>query len=182
MGKSTTIAWADSTLSLSMGCSHGCCLAGGHCYAETWCRRYAGRKGYCKDFRKPELFLHRLDEVLRWKDLTGTTRPGSWNMEGTSMKELPKPWLDGLPRVVFLNDLGETFDPQLPRDWLADELLAANAFSGHQGQKRPVLEQLAASPLDPGEAFLAVHAQPELARDHFLGKIAPGDARLIGNY
>jgi protein gp37 len=106
MGKMTSIAWCDSTLSLSMGCSAGCELAEGHCYAESLCHRMAGRKGYPKDFRKPELFLHRLDECLRWTDLTGTARPD-------------KPWLNNLPRVVFLNMLGETFDPALPADWLA---------------------------------------------------------------
>jgi protein gp37 len=104
VGKVTKIQWADSTLGLSMGCSSSCEL-GSHCFAERWCKRLAGRKGYPKDFHKPELFLHRLDALRKWPDLTGTKRPG-------------KPWLDGKPRLVFLNDLGETFDPALEPDWL----------------------------------------------------------------
>jgi len=104
MGERTKISYADSTGGLCMGCSEGCEI-GDRCWAMQLCKLHAKNKGYPKDFRKPELFLHRLDEVFRWKDLTGTDRPD-------------KPWLNGMPRVVFLNDLGETFDPQLPEDWL----------------------------------------------------------------
>ena len=107
MGKVTEIPWCDSTLNLVMGCSAGCELSNGICFAERWCRRLAGRPGYPKDFRKPELFPHRLAELRRWPNLTGTKRPD-------------KPWLDGMPRVVFLNDLGETFDPALPAEWLVE--------------------------------------------------------------
>ena len=108
MGK-TNIPYADDTLSLCMGCLTSC-EVGDRCWAKTWCRRMAARKGgprgYPKDFHKPELFLHRLDKALRWKDLTGTDRPD-------------KPWLHGMPRIIVLNFLGETFDPALPEDWLA---------------------------------------------------------------
>jgi len=106
MGERTKISYADSTGGLCMGCSEGCEI-GDRCWAMKLCKLHAKNKGYPKDFRKPELFLHRLDEVFRWKDLTGTDRPD-------------KPWLNGMPRVVFLNDLGETFDPALPEDWLDD--------------------------------------------------------------
>lgn len=107
MGIKTSISWCDSTLNLLMGCSAGCELTGGHCYAEALCNRMAGRKGFPKDFRKPEPFLERLDAALRWPDLTGKERPD-------------KPWLNGLPRIVFLNDLGETFDPGVSVNWLAE--------------------------------------------------------------
>lgn len=106
MGITTKIDWCDSTLNLMMGCD-GCELSGGHCYAESHVGRYAGRKGYPAAFRKPELFFERLEPALRWPDLTGTRRPD-------------KPWLDGLPRLVFLNDLGDTFTESLPVDWLWD--------------------------------------------------------------
>ncbi len=132
MSKTTNISYADSGLTLAGGCSEPCEL-GDRCWALQLCRLHAKNKGYPADFRKPELFLHRLDNALRWQDLTGTDRPD-------------KPWLNGLPRIIVLNFLGETFDPQLPRDWLADELLAANIFSGHQGQKRPILFHQAATP------------------------------------
>lgn len=145
MGIRTNIEWADSTLNPEIGCD-GCelwnekvCL---HCrkpiekirrneyrhkepnedcrrptpiltcYAGNLVTRYADQKGYPASFKEPKLFLKRLLELERWRDLTGTIRP-------------EKPWLNGLPRCVFLDDLGDTFTESLPLDWLAqpaDEL------------------------------------------------------------
>jgi protein gp37 len=87
------------------------------CYAGILVGRHHGKKGWPASFDRPELFLHRLDPALRWPDLTGQTRPG-------------KPWLDGLPRTVFLNDIGDTFTESLPEDWLAP-LLPRMAASPH---------------------------------------------------
>jgi protein gp37 len=42
-----------------------------------------------------------------------------------------KPWLDGLPRLVFLDDMGDTLTESLPRDWLAP-LLPRLAESPHR--------------------------------------------------
>ena len=95
MGIKTNIDYCDSTCNLMVGCD-GCELLPGHCYAAKLVGRYAGHKGWPKDFSKPELFLDRLDEALRWRDLTGTERP-------------EKPWLNGMPRIIFLNDLGDCF-------------------------------------------------------------------------
>ncbi len=110
MSKDTHIEWADSTLNLQMGCD-GCELwnrkAGvKHCYAGTLTDRYGGRKGYPDTFEQPKLFLDRLDAALKWSDLTGKERPH-------------KPWLSGLPRMVFLDDMGDTFTESLAIDWLA---------------------------------------------------------------
>lgn len=44
--------------------------------------------------------------MLDWPDLTGTERPD-------------KPWLNGYPRIVFLDDMGDSFTKSLPLDWLA---------------------------------------------------------------
>lgn len=121
MSKDTHIEWADSTLNLQMGCD-GCELwnrAKGvkHCYAGTLTDRYGGRKGYPDKFEEPKLFTERLDVALKWPDLTGKERPG-------------KPWLNGLPRMIFLNDMGDTFTESLPLDWLAP-LLPRMADSPH---------------------------------------------------
>lgn len=108
----TTIEWCDSSLQLEIGCS-GCELwipkmGVNICYAGILVGRYGGegKKGWPRSFEEPELFLYRLDEAAKWPDLKGKDRPN-------------KPWLNGLPRLIFLNDLGDTFTEGLPIDWLA---------------------------------------------------------------
>lgn len=116
MGKTTGIQWCDSSANLQQGCE-GCELVNGQeivkCYAKTLTDRYAGRKGWPEAFEKPKIFMDRLPGVLRWQDLTGSDRPD-------------KPWLNGLPRIVFLNDMGDTFTRGLPIDWFADVLYPDN--------------------------------------------------------
>lgn len=110
MGKTTAIQWCDSTLNLQMGCD-GCELwnpkAGvKKCYAGQLHERYAGAsKGYPASFDQPQIFGDRMAEAERWPDLTGT-------------KRLDKPWLNGMPRLIFLNDMGDTFTESLPLNWL----------------------------------------------------------------
>lgn len=87
------------------------------CYAGALTERYAGHStGYPDSFEQPKLFLKRLPEMARWSDLTGKDRPA-------------KPWLNGLPRCVFLNDMGDTFTAGLPLDWLAQESPELNGRS-----------------------------------------------------
>lgn len=104
MGITTAIQWCDSTCNPAVGCA-GCELHPEHCYAKQWCDRWAGRGGYPKRFESPELFPGRIEAALAWPDLTGRDRPD-------------KPWLNGMPRVIFLCDLGDPFTPGLPREWL----------------------------------------------------------------
>ncbi len=108
MGKETNIEWCDSTLNLEMGCN-GCELWRGAtrtCYAGVLTAKYAGRDGWPKSFEQPSLFPQRLAPALAWSDLTGKARPG-------------KPWLDGAPRLIFLDDMGDTFTEDLDEFWLA---------------------------------------------------------------
>lgn len=77
------------------------------CYAGVMTDRYAGRKGWPVDFEQPQIFPERMKVIARWKDLTGTDRPD-------------KPWLNGYPRVVFLNDMGDTFTEGLDPMWMRD--------------------------------------------------------------
>jgi len=114
MGIHTTIEWCDSTLNLEMGCD-GCELwnpkAGvRRCYAGTLTERYGGRTGWPESFDNPRIFPERLKEALRWPDLTGKDRPD-------------KPWLNGYPRVIFLNDMGDTWTESLELMWLAPHVL-----------------------------------------------------------
>ncbi len=116
MGKSCGISYVDSSCNPVMGC-YGCELYNSdpnknHCYAAALINRYAGRKGWPKRFNEPELFPGRLEKALSWSDLTGTTRPD-------------KPWLDGQPRIIFINDLADGFCPDVdPVEWLAPHLEA----------------------------------------------------------
>ena len=122
MAEKTYIEWADSTLNLMAGCD-GCELwkpAAGihHCYAGKLTRRYEGEKGWPVKFETPLIFPERIKKALAWSDLTGQNRPD-------------KPWLNGLPRIIFLNDMGDTFTESLPVDWLAP-FLSQIAESPHQ--------------------------------------------------
>jgi protein gp37 len=119
MAQTTAIEWCDSTLNLMMGCD-GCELWNPkanlrHCYAGVMTdgdgKRpgYGGRKGWPVTFGQPATFPERLVAALKWSDLTGTERP-------------EKPWLNGLPRMIFLDDMGDTFTESLPVDWMAPHL------------------------------------------------------------
>jgi len=97
MSDNTPIQWADSTVNPVMGCN-GCELWSPKrktCYAgkqHEW--RGASHKGFADVFAQPTLFPGRIAEAARWTDLTGTERPD-------------KPWLNGLPRLIFISDMGE---------------------------------------------------------------------------
>jgi protein gp37 len=119
MGEFTSIEWCDSSCNPMMGCL-GCELWDRAkkirtCYAGNLTQRHAGQPGWPASFEEPQVFPLRINTALRWKDLTGKARP-------------QKPWLDGLPRVVFLCDLGDPFTEGLDEDWLApflDDLRSA---------------------------------------------------------
>jgi len=111
MGIKTAIDYCDTTVNPVMGCL-GCELyhpdpTKNICFAADLCKRRAGLKGWPADFNRPEHFPGRLEKAIRWSDLTGKERPG-------------KPWLNGMPRVIFVNDLsdGFCFDGVSPEIWL----------------------------------------------------------------
>ena len=121
MGQTTTIEWCDSSLNLSMGCD-GCelwnpkagvkvCYAGKITEPKGLDNGIVPLKGWPDRFTTPKLFPERLAPALKWKDLTGTKRPD-------------KPWLNGYPRLIFLDDMGDTFTESLPLDWLAPHVSA----------------------------------------------------------
>lgn len=110
MGKGTKIEWCDDSVNAEMGCD-GCELYSparpddATCYAYHLVDQRKGLKGWPAAFDKPEIFPERIPAACQWADLTGTKRPD-------------KPWLDGMPRVIFLDDLGDTFTESLPPNWL----------------------------------------------------------------
>ena len=105
----TQIEWCDSTVNAMAGCD-GCELwipkAGvKDCYAGVLTERYKGGAGWPASFGQPQHFPGRIEAALRWPGLTGT-------------KRADKPWLDGMPRLIFLDDMGDTFTESLDVDWL----------------------------------------------------------------
>lgn len=66
-------------------------------------------KGWPPAFDTPTLFPGRIEATAKWKDLTGTKRDD-------------KPWLDGMPRVIFCDDMGDRWTASLPIDSLAPTL------------------------------------------------------------
>lgn len=97
MSKVTDIQWCDSTVNPVMGCS-GCELWNNDrhtCYAGQLHVRWPRHPGFSTDFLTPKLFPGRMADAARWSDLSGCKRPG-------------KPWLDGLPRLIFVSDMGDS--------------------------------------------------------------------------
>lgn len=121
MSKETHIQWCDSSNNPQMGCE-GCELVKGQkvikCYAKVLVDRYKGLPGWPENFETPKIFMDRVPKMVAWSDLTGIDRPG-------------KPWLNKMPRIIFLNDMGDTFSNGMPKDWFADVLPAING-SPHQ--------------------------------------------------
>ena len=123
MGVKTFIQYPDSTVNELVGCE-GCELwtrTRKVCYAGKMIRRLGSRGGvWPEEFTKPIMVLGRIQKALNWSDLTGTDRES-------------KPWLNGYPRIIFINDMSDSFmnhiwidgvKTPLPVDWLAPLLPA----------------------------------------------------------
>ena len=104
MGIKTKIEWCDSTCSPTP-CCLGCELYPDVCFAAAMHRRYDGHNsGWPKSFTEPSFFPGRIEAAAKWSDLRGKKRPG-------------KPWLDGMPRLIFVDDLGDPFAPFDDSQW-----------------------------------------------------------------
>lgn len=119
MGEKTNIEWSDSTTNPSSGCD-GCEL-----WNEVIKACYAGNlheKRLYPGFRdtRPELYAPTFDEVrmipgrmkqaAAWSDLRGKERAH-------------KPWLSGLPRVIFVGDMGDFMSRAVTDDYFKTEIL-----------------------------------------------------------
>jgi protein gp37 len=117
VGKGTNIEWCDDTLSVSSGCGEGCELwikgKGGPCYAghihETRLAKTLPEL-YAPTFDEVRLIPGRMAKAMTWSDLRGKDRPD-------------KPWLNGMPRLIFVNDLGDLFSEAVPFDYIRDEVI-----------------------------------------------------------
>jgi protein gp37 len=135
MGISTKIQWCDSSCNPTMGCE-GCELWNSKtgdksCYAGVMHLRYGGvMAGYSPTFEELTYWPGRMAEAARWPDLTGTIRAD-------------KPWLDGLPRLIFVSDMSDALSAVVPFDFLEQEIVyVVTSPSGQRHQwlwltKRP---------------------------------------------
>jgi protein gp37 len=113
MSKDTAIQWCDSTVNPTMGCD-GCELWSAtrrSCYAGVLHERY-GRtnKGYAPTFEQVTKFPGRMAVAAKWSDLRGTNRA-------------EKPWLNGLPRLIFVSDMSDALSGAVDFEYLKAEIV-----------------------------------------------------------
>lgn len=174
MSKQTSIQYAHSSANWMMGCD-GCELWNKRvkkCYAGRQTESHGGKKGWPHTFEEPKLFLERVDPTLKWGAPTPAEREA-------------KPWIPpDYPRIVFLNDMGDTFSNKLPLNWLAPmlPLIAASAHQFLVLTKRPSMfaKFADAYPLPgnlwPGTTFTA---EPSVARIRELRRIQSGGPKWV---
>ena len=81
------------------------------CYAGVLHTRFGGvTPGYAPTFKEVTLFPGRMEEATRWRDLRGT-------------KRAEKPWLDGLPRLIFVSDMSDALSKAVTFNYLNDEVI-----------------------------------------------------------
>jgi protein gp37 len=89
------------------------------CYAAKLHSRYGasllnptrkGNAGYADTFEQLRLYPGRVGDASRWSDLLGTTDPA-------------RPWMDGLPRLIFVSDMGDAFSRRRDFEFLKKEVI-----------------------------------------------------------
>jgi protein gp37 len=118
MGLETGIEWCDSTVNPSTGCD-GCELWNGRdirvCYAGKLHEARLAKSLpalYAENFQEVRLAPGRMMDAARWPDLRGKQRPD-------------KPWLNGLPRMIFVGDMGDFGSRDVLDDYFIDEIIGA---------------------------------------------------------
>jgi protein gp37 len=110
MSQKTKIHWCDGTANPTEGCD-GCELWGKQrktCYAGNLHELFDGHKR--GTFGQVTLFPGRMAKAAAWSDLRGKARPD-------------KPWLDGLPRLIFVSDMTDVLCPSVSFEYLKDEII-----------------------------------------------------------
>jgi protein gp37 len=118
MGLSSLIQWCDGTVNPSMGCD-GCELwqpkskhdARRSCYAGLMHERLGGKTaGFAPTFEQVTPFPGRMAKAARARDLRGRTRAD-------------KPWLDAMPRLWFVSDMGDSVSKDISFEYLDVEVI-----------------------------------------------------------
>lgn len=127
MSNNTKIQWTDSSVNPTKGCD-GCELWNLHersCYAGILTKRFGGSNpGLARDFDEVEMAPGRMIEAANWSDLTGKDRR-------------KKPWLNGLPRLIFVGDMADTLSKKVTFEYLYEEVIVSvtsKAGQRHQWQ------------------------------------------------
>jgi len=82
----------------------------GKCYAGLLGTNRAGHKGYADQFEIPKCHPGRMADAARWGLPTA--------------KEIEtKPWLAGLPRLIFISDMGDALSGSISFDYLRQKII-----------------------------------------------------------
>lgn len=122
MAETTGIQWVDGTVNPTMGCD-GCELWNRqrkNCYAGKLHVMRGGNAGYAPTFEEVTLFPGRMARAAALKNLTGLARP-------------EKPWLDGLPRLLFVSDMSDALSKAVSFPYLQAEVIAT--VTGREGRR-----------------------------------------------
>lgn len=115
----TDIEWCDSTVNPTENCD-GCELWNTKidihkCYAGKMTERWKGKGA----FDLPILLKPgRMEKTLKWSDMTGTDRP-------------EKPWLNGMPRMIFVGDMADVFSKDVQFEYLYEQVIDVTRRSPH---------------------------------------------------
>lgn len=90
------------------------------CYAGLLGTMRAGHKGYADSFEIPKLFPGRMAAAAKW----GLPTPA---------ENADKPWLEGMPRLIFISDMGDALSADVPFEYLDQEIIS-NVITG-EGQR-----------------------------------------------
>lgn len=80
------------------------------CYAGMLGTMRGGQKGYAEVFDTPHLYPGRMAKAANW----GPPTPA---------EIVDKPWLAGMPRLIFISDMGDALSKSVPFDYLEREII-----------------------------------------------------------
>lgn len=82
-------------------------------------------KGYAPTFEQVTCFPGRMAKMARKRDLTGRPRPSTEKKTKAGHTRIipAKPWLDGLPRLIFVSDMGDALSSAVPFEYLKTEIV-----------------------------------------------------------
>jgi len=81
------------------------------CYAGLLGTMRAGHKGYADTFENPKLFPGRMAKAANWGP-------------PTEDETAEKPWLEGMPRLIFISDMGDALSIDVPFEYLEREIVS----------------------------------------------------------